>query len=144
MVSPQHMDPIDCSMKNKDLNKIAAIEQAIAKKYGDEAIQNPRANWDEDKEKEYLDQMRELYKKNSEHKKWEEKIDVNGIKVSKKLFNRDSLQRCMVCSSSMKKTADDVCFLKYECCYNCYIQYVEGREERWEKGWRPNNENNQK
>jgi predicted transglutaminase-like protease len=138
------MDPIDCSMKNKDLNKIAAIEQAIAKKYGDEAIQNPRANWDEDKEKEYLDQMRELYKKNSEHKKWEEKIDVNGIKVSKKLFNRDSLQRCMVCSSSMKKTADDVCFLKYECCYNCYIQYVEGREERWEKGWRPNNENNQK
>jgi hypothetical protein len=131
------MDPIDCSMKNKDLNKIAAIEQAIAKKYGDEAIQNPRANWDEDKEKEYLDQMRELYKKNSENKKWEEKIDVNGIKVSKKLFNRDSLQRCMVCSSSMKKTADDVCFLKYECCYNCYIQYVEGREERWEKGWRP-------
>ena len=131
------MQPIGCLMKNKDLNKIAAIEQAIAKKYGDEAIQNPRANWDETKEKEYLDQMRELYKKNAQHEKWEEKIDVNGIKVSKKLFNRDSLQRCSVCSSSMKKTADDVCFLKYECCYNCYIEYVEGREERWDTGWRP-------
>jgi hypothetical protein len=131
-------------MSKKDFDKIAAIEQAIAKKYGKETIQNPRANWDEIKEKEYLDQMRELYKKSNVNKKWEEKIDVNGIKVSKKLFNRDSLQRCMVCSSSLKKTADDVCFLKYECCYNCYVQYVEDREERWEKGWRPNNENNQK
>ena len=124
-------------MSKKDFDKIAAIEQAIAKKYGKETIQNPRANWDEIKEKEYLDQMRELYKKSNANKKWEEKIDVNGIKVSKKLFNRDSLQRCMVCSSSLKKTADDVCFLKYECCYNCYVQYVEDREERWEKGWRP-------
>jgi hypothetical protein len=124
-------------MSKKDFDKIAAIEQAIAKKYGKETIQNPRANWDEIKEKEYLDQMRELYKKSNVNKKWEEKIDVNGIKVSKKLFNRDSLQRCMVCSSSLKKTADDVCFLKYECCYNCYVQYVEDREERWEKGWRP-------
>ena len=131
-------------MKNKDLNKIAAIEQAIAKKYGDEAVQNPRANWDEIKEKEYLEQMQELYKKTNENEKWQEKIDVNGIKVSKKLFNRDSLQHCSVCSSLMKKTADDVCLLKFECCYKCYIQYVEDREERWENGWRPNNENNSK
>ena len=124
-------------MKNKDPDKIAAIEQAIAKKYGDEAIQNPRANWDETKEKEYLSQMQELYKKTGENDKWQEKIDVNGIKVSKKLFNRDSLQRCPVCSSSMKKTVDDVCLLKFECCYKCYIQYVEDREERWSRGWRP-------
>lgn len=128
-------------MSDKDLDKIAAIEKAITQKYGEEAIQNPRANWDETKEKEYLEQMREFYKKTDKNQKGQEKIDVNGIKVSKKLFNRDSLQRCMVCSSSMKKTADDVCFLKYECCYNCYIQYVEGREERWEKGWRPNDAN---
>ena len=135
------MEPIDYSMSDKDLNKIAAIEQAIAKKYGDEAVQNPRANWDETKEKEYLEQMRELYKKTNENDKWQEKIDVNGIKVSKKLFNRDSLQHCSVCSSLTTKTADDVCFLKFDCCYKCYIQYVEDREERWETGWRPNNEN---
>ena len=86
------------------------------------------------KEKEYLVQMQELYKKTTENEKWQEKVDVNGIKVSKKLFNRDSLQRCMVCgTSSMKKTADDVCLLKFECCYRCYIQFVEDREERWEK-----------
>ena len=128
-------------MSDKDLDKIAAIEKAITQKYGEEAIQNPRANWDETKEKEYLEQMREFYKKTDKNQKGQEKIDVNGIKVSKKLFNRDSLQRCPVCSSSMKKTADDVCLLKFECCHKCYIQYVEGREERWEKGWRPNDAN---
>jgi hypothetical protein len=140
-VLPQHMEPIGYSMSDKDLDKIAAVEKAITKKYGEETIQNPHANWDEAKEKEYLVQMQELYKKTTENEKWQEKVDVNGIKVSKKLFNRDSLQRCMVCSSSMKKTADDVCLLKFECCYRCYIQFVEGREERWEKGWRPNDAN---
>jgi len=143
-VSPQPMEPIDYSMSDKDLNKIAAIEQAIAKKYGDEAVQNPRANWDEIKEKEYLEQMRELYQKITKHESFEEKIDVNGIKVSKKLFNRDSLQRCLVCHSLAKKAADDVCLLKFDCCHTCYIKYVEGREERWNTGWRPINENNQK
>ena len=37
------------SIKNPD--RVAAIEQAIAKKYGKEAIQNPKANWTEEKEK---------------------------------------------------------------------------------------------
>ena len=138
------MELIDCSMSEKDLNKIAAIEQAIAKKYGDEAVQNPRANWDENKEKDYLEQMREFYQKITKHESFKEKIDVNGIKVSKKLFNRDSLQRCPVCFSLSKKAADDVCLLKFDCCHPCYIKYVEDREERWETGWRPNNENNQK
>ena len=36
----------------RDLDEIAAIEKAIAQKYGKETIQDPRASWDEDKEKE--------------------------------------------------------------------------------------------
>ena len=129
-------------MSKDKLNHIAAVEQAISKKYGDETVQNPKANWDENKEKEYLQQMRKLYEKTNRNESFQEKIDVNGIKVSKKLFNRDSLQHCSVCSSLARKSTDDVCLLKYECCYKCYIQYVEGREQRWEKGWRPKNENN--
>ena len=128
-------------MSEKDFDKIAAIEHAIAKKYGSETVQNPRSNWDETKEKEYLEQMRELYKKNTKHEAFQEKIDVNGIKVAKKLFNRDSLRHCPVCSSLARKATDDVCLLKFDCCYNCYDRYVEGREERWEKGWRPNEDN---
>ena len=38
-------------MTKKDVNEIAAIEKAISEKYGSEAIQNPKANWDEEKEK---------------------------------------------------------------------------------------------
>jgi hypothetical protein len=45
------MPPIGCSMSD-DPNRIAAIEKAIAEKYGKEAVQNPRGNWTETKEKE--------------------------------------------------------------------------------------------
>ena len=126
-------------MKKEDPNQIAAVEKAIAEKYGSETIQNPRGNWDETKEKEYLEQMKEFYQKTQLNEEWQEKIDVNGIKISKKLFNRESLKCCPICNSFAKKSMDDVCLVKFECCFKCYIQYVEDREERWLKGWRPNN-----
>jgi hypothetical protein len=129
------------TMENKDLNRIAAIEKAISEKYGEETIANPKANWDETKEKEYLLQMKEFYQKTKRNEEYQEKIDINGIKVSKKLFNRESLRYCSVCGSIPKKSMDDVCLTKFECCQKCYIKYIEDREERWLKGWRPKNEN---
>jgi len=125
-------------MKDKDLNKIAATERAIAKKYGDEAIVNPNSNWNDEKEKEYQFQMKEFYKKIKKNEEYQEKIDINGIKVSKKLFSRESLRYCSICGSFPKKSMDDVCLTKFECCQKCYIKYIEDREERWLKGWRPN------
>lgn len=125
-------------MNKKDLNKIAAIEKAIKEKYGEEAIDNPRANWDEVKEKKYLEEMREFYKKNKRLNQSRDKIDVNGIKVSKKLLNRESLKNCPVCGALLKSVKDDVSLIKFDCCNTCYIKYIEGREERWLKGWRPN------
>ncbi len=126
-------------MSKDKLNHIAAVEQAISKKYGDEAVQNPKANWDENKEKEYLQQMKEFYQKTQRIEESQEKVDVNGIKVSKKLFNRDALRSCSICSSFARRSMDDVCLVKFDCCFKCYLQYVEHREERWLKGWRPNN-----
>ena len=96
---------------------------------------------DDEKEKEYLSQMREFYKKIDKSDTQQEKIEINGIKVSKKLLNRESLQSCPVCGSFPKKSMDDVCFVKFDCCFECYVKYVEGREERWQKGWRPDNGN---
>ena len=124
---------------NKNYDKIAAIEKAISEKYGEEAIINPQSDWTEEKEKEYAMQAQELYSKNKRLSEFTDKIDVNGIKVSKKLLNRESLRSCPVCGSFPKKTMDDVCLVKFECCNTCYIKYVEDREERWLKGWRPNN-----
>ena len=128
-------------MKVKNPDRMAAIEKAISKKYGEEAIKNPRADWDEATEKEYLEQMKKLYEKVKTQEEYSEKVDVNGIKISKKLLNRESLKSCPVCGVFPKKSMDDVCLTKFDCCYKCYIQYVEGREERWLTGWRPNNEN---
>jgi len=126
-------------MSKDKLNHIAAVEQAISKKYGEETVQNPKANWDKIKEKEYLQQMKEFYQKTQRIEESQEKVDVNGIKVSKKLFNRDALRSCSICNSFARRSMDDVCLVKFDCCFNCYIQYVEHREERWLKGWRPNN-----
>ena len=130
------MRPIEVLM-SKEPDKIAAVERAIAEKYGKETIQNPKGNWNEIKEKEYLEQSKQFYKKQHKNDKWQEKVDVNGIKISKKLLNRESLKSCPVCGAFPKKSMDDVCLVKFECCNKCYIQYVEGREERWLKGWRP-------
>ena len=123
---------------NKNYDQIAAIEKAIAEKYDDEAVSNPRANWSDKREKEYLEQMQELYSKQKKNDHSQEKIDINGIKVSKKLLNREQLRSCPVCGRFPKKSLDDVCLLKFDCCNDCYINYVEGREHRWESGWRPN------
>mgnify|MGYP003661233783 CR=1 FL=1 len=125
-------------MKNKELNKIAAFEKAISEKYGEEAIVNPMSNWDESKEQAYLEQVRILYKKQNKARASNEKIDLNGIKVTKKLLNRESLKTCPICGNFPKKSMDDVCLIKFDCCNTCYIQHIEGREERWIGGWRPN------
>ena len=82
--------------------------------------------------------MREFYHKIQQNEVWQEKIDVNGIKISKKLLNRESLKCCPICDSFARRSMDDVCLVKFDCCYRCYIEYVEDREERWLKGWRPN------
>jgi hypothetical protein len=127
-------------MKNKntkELDRLAAVEKAISQKYGKETIQNPRSEWNEEKEKEYIEQMKDFYKAKSLKEKWKDKIEVNGIKATKKLLNRESLRTCPVCGKFPKKTMDDVCLLKFDCCSRCYIQYVEGREDRWKEGWRP-------
>ena len=46
--------------KGKDLNDIAAIEKAIAKKYGKVAVKNPKSGWDDKKEAEYLEQQKKV------------------------------------------------------------------------------------
>ena len=131
------MERTEHSMGNKNLNHVAAIEKAIAEKYGKEAIQNPKKDWDEEKEKEYMRQRNEMYDKMREKEDSIAKINLNGFIISTKLFNRESLSQCPVCGNMPKKTLDDVCMLKFDCCGECYIKYVEGREERWLTGWRP-------
>lgn len=121
------------------LNKIAAIEKAIAEKYGKEATKNPKADWDEEKEADYQRQQKELLAKKRQAFENSQKVEYKGFLISKKLVrDANSARTCPVCNKFSFKACDDVYMTRYKCCYDCYYQYVEGREERWEKGWRPN------
>ena len=122
----------------KDPNYIAKIEQAIQKKYGKEAVQHPKANWDEEKEKEYLSQLKEFVDQQRRKKDKVEKVEKDGFLVSKKLLNKASTRTCPVCEIYSFGVKDDTYMNKYDCCFKCYVQYVERREERWLEGWRPN------
>lgn len=127
----------------KDPNEIVKIEKAIAQKYGEDTIANPKHFWNEDKEKEYLEQLKEITKQEIKDRENNQKIDIGGLFISKKLLNKDSNRSCPVCHTYSFNLNDDLYMNRYQCCKSCYIQWVEGREERWKTGWRPN-ENNSK
>ena len=116
----------------KDLNYIARLEQAIAKKYGEEAIQNPKSTWTQEKEQNYLEEIKEIYKQELQNKTYDEKIEANGFFVSKKLLTNKEDRTCPACFVYSFEQKDDVYMNKYDCCYRCYLKFVAGKEERWQ------------
>ena len=133
-------------MKQKTLNKIAEIERAIAKKFGKEAITNPKSLWTDEKEEEYLEQLKEFYKEEYKKKEQKEKVEKDGFFLPKNLITKENKRKCPVCGVFSFEIKDDLYMNKFECCFDCYIQYVEFNEDRWLKGWRPNHDtkNNKK
>lgn len=122
----------------RDLDEIAAIEKAIAQKYGKETIQDPRASWDEDKEKDYVEQTKTAALSRQRSLRQRERVEIEGVFVSRKLLNKErSARSCPVCENYSFDQQDDVYMIKYECCFECWAKYVDGREDRWKEGWRP-------
>ena len=119
---------------NKDYNEIAKYEKAIKDKYGIEAIQNPKKNWDEEKEAKYLKELKTFYNRDLDNKT---RKQIDGFELIEKKNKNTNIRTCPVCGTYSMKTSDDLYMSKFQCCFNCYIQYVEGREERWKTGWRP-------
>ena len=124
-------------MKSKDPNYAIKVEKAIAEKYGEQTVQHPKSDWSDEKEKEYLKDLKELHHIHNSTEPTQEL--VNGVLISKKLLMRESKRSCPVCSTYSFKSNDDVYMSKFGCCEKCYIQWVEGREDRWKQGWRPDN-----
>ena len=111
----------------KDPNYVAKIEKAIADKYGHQTIQNPKSSWNTTKEQEYLEQLKQKERQIRNKEKEEETIE-NKSKI---------VRECQTCKKYRIKRKHDIYFTKFECCFDCYIQWIEGREERWKSGWRP-------
>ena len=125
---------------SKDPNYIPKLEKAIAQKYGEEATHNPRRFWNEEKEKQYIQQSFQQRQKFAKLAETQDKVEQDGFLINKKLLNRDHNRTCPVCKKYSFHPRDDLYMNKFKACFECYIQYVEGREERWANGWRPNKE----
>jgi len=103
----------------KDPEHLIKVEKAIQEKYGEEAIQNPKANWDQEKEKQYLEQIKKIAKS----EKPKEKIEVDGVLMPKKLFRKESKRTCPECKIYSFDTKDDLYMVKFKCCYVCYLKF---------------------
>ena len=128
--------------EKKDWNLIAKIEKQIKEKYGEEAIKSPAQDWTDEQEEEHLEKLRLAALKQRESEDKLDKVEVaEGVFVTKKLLRKESNRTCPVCSAYSFDKQDDLYMSKFQCCFKCYIDYVEGREDRWKSGWRPNKEN---
>tara|TARA_E500000305_G_scaffold77312_1_gene62944 strand:+ start:285 stop:659 length:375 start_codon:yes stop_codon:yes gene_type:complete len=115
-------------MKKDPLKYALHVEKAIREKYGEEAVQNPRSNWDEEKEQEYLEQIKELYKRETVRQNSSSKVLVDGVLIPKKLLNRDSNRTCPVCKVYSFEGRDDLYMNRYKCCFKCYVKNIQPKE----------------
>lgn len=60
----------------------------------------------------------------------EEKTDFHSLRVP---------CWCPQCGMSMKGKSTQT-FYNFGVCINCFIHFIEGREQRWKDGWRPSSE----
>jgi hypothetical protein len=113
--------------KKKDTNYIAAVEKAIAEKYGKQTVQDFRSDWSSEKEKEYLSQISDVSRTS---------------KTRRKKHNKASScdRTCPVCKTYSFSARDDLYMNRFDCCFQCYSDFVVYNEEDWQSGWRPDKE----
>ena len=118
-------------MKDKDWDYIASLEKAIAKKYGEIAIKNPVSDWNEKKENDYLEQLKEMRRQEADRITATNKIDVGGFFISEKLINRETNRQCPLCGVYSFNNRDELYMNKFKCCSECYVKHFEGIEHNW-------------
>lgn len=123
----------------KDYDHIAAVEKAIAEKYGKDAAQDIRGGWGEEKEKEYLSQIKNINKYKTTQEKHTTEIAENTF-ISEKVIRRKDDRQCPVCKTYSFSMKDDLYMNRFSCCYECYVDFVVEREDRWKDGWRPDDD----
>ena len=112
----------------KDLNYIQALEKAIKEKYGEEATFNPKQFWDEQKEKEYIEDVKKAAKQEYKNLQSQEKVEVDGLLIPKKLINKKELKECTNCKIYSFNKKDDLYLNKFKVCYKCYVCNIEDKK----------------
>ena len=44
---------------------------------------------------------------------------------------------CNICGFPLKTNKDFSADLEYDCCYDCYLTFIEAKKEEWKNNWRP-------
>lgn len=109
----------------KDINYLQALEKAVKEKYGDLATMNPKHFWDTEKEKEYIETVKESAKKEYKNLQTHEKIELDGMFVPKRLINKNEERICNVCKKYSFNKKDDLYLNKFNSCYRCYMCNIE-------------------
>lgn len=115
----------------KDFDYLEKVQKAIVEKYGEKTIQDPKDSWNLIKEKKYLEYLSKFLKEKDNVPPNEDKVEVDGVLIPKKLFMKESDRVCASCSKYSFSIKDDLYMNKFRCCFDCYIQFVEGREQKW-------------
>ena len=119
--------------------QVQAISEEIVRCFGEEAGKMASEHVTEEDKRKFKECKEESDQKRAESRRQTEKIDAGGFIISKKTMAKPKLERtCPVCNTFSFCSKDDVYMLKFGCCEHCFIIHIEGREERWKKGWRPN------
>ena len=105
----------------KDINYIQALEKAVREKYGDIATMNPKHFWDDRKEKQYIEENSVVAKKEYSSIDSKEKMEIDGIMVSKKVISNSIDRTCKHCGCYSFRKEDDVYLNKFKSCYKCYV-----------------------
>ena len=123
----------------KDPDYVAAVEKAMAKKYGNISVQDFRSSWSPEDEKRYLEQLKKItYSKNVSTGK--HKIETEQLIISKRPYVKKGTRSCPVCKTYSFSSRDDLYMKRFYCCFECYVDFIEHREDDWESGQRPNDE----
>lgn len=114
-------------MDEKKANFLAALEREITKKYGEDAAKNIRSFWSDEKEEEYITQLKLEAEKETEY--YRQKREQMG---PDSLFTKRETLICEVCGE-VSHGGVSVYHDTYGCCKRCYLTYVVGEEDRWEQ-----------
>jgi len=128
-------------MKSKhDPNYLAAVERAIAEKYGKNTVQDFRNEWAEEKEKDYLEQLKDRAKVTRQKTKKQIVLENGSVEVKRPNKQQAADRTCPVCKTYSFSPKDDLYMNRFQSCYSCYVDFIEDRTERWATGWRPDKE----
>jgi len=111
----------------RDLNFVQALEKAVKEKYGEQATYNPKQFWNEEKEKQFIEDQKHFIDKKYKNEQNKEKVEVDGVLLPKKLINKNIDKECSLCKKYSFDKRDDLYLNKFKTCYRCYMCKLEDK-----------------